>query len=200
MSIENDTYLSIEKASTGEFKDRGSKFIGFAFPVSSEDEVKECLADVRKLHPSAGHVCYAFRINPLNEYYRTNDDGEPSSTAGKPILGQIKSLNLQNTLVAVVRYFGGTLLGVSGLINAYKETAAITLNGALILEKQITVSFKLNVDYVKMGEVMKWIKDSKYIYSTPIMADTFIVNIDVPYSKHKVMNDFFMEKGWMEPS
>ncbi len=198
MSIENDTYLSIEKASTGEFKDRGSKFIGFAFPVSSEDEVKECLADVRKLHPSAGHVCYAFRINPLNEYYRTNDDGEPSSTAGKPILGQIKSLNLQNTLVAVVRYFGGTLLGVSGLINAYKETAAITLNGALILEKQITVSFKLNVDYVKMGEVMKWIKDSKYIYSTPIMADTFIVNIDVPYSKHKVMNDFFMEKGWME--
>ncbi len=200
MSIENDTYLSIEKASTGEFKDRGSKFIGFAFPVSSEDEVKECLADVRKLHPSAGHVCYAFRINPLNEYYRTNDDGEPSSTAGKPILGQIKSLNLQNTLVAVVRYFGGTLLGVSGLINAYKETAAITLNGALILEKQITVSFKLNVDYVKMGEVMKWIKDSKYFYSTPIMADTFIVNIDVPYSKHKVMNDFFMEKGWMEPS
>ena len=198
MSIENDTYLSIEKASTGEFKDRGSKFIGFAFPVSSEDEVKECLADVRKLHPSAGHVCYAFRINPLNEYYRTNDDGEPSSTAGKPILGQIKSLNLQNTLVAVVRYFGGTLLGVSGLINAYKETAAITLNGALILEKQITVSFKLNVDYVKMGEVMKWIKDSKYFYSTPIMADTFIVNIDVPYSKHKVMNDFFMEKGWME--
>lgn len=200
MSIENDTYLSIEKASTGEFKDRGSKFIGFAFPVSSEDEVKECLAEIRKLHPSAGHVCYAFRINPLNEYYRTNDDGEPSSTAGKPILGQIKSLNLQNTLVAVVRYFGGTLLGVSGLINAYKETAAITLNGALILEKQITVSFKLNVDYVKMGEVMKWIKDSKYFYSTPIMADTFIVNIDVPYSKHKVMNDFFMEKGWMESS
>ena len=200
MSIENDTYLSIEKASTGEFKDRGSKFIGFAFPVSSEDEVKECLADVRKLHPSAGHVCYAFRINPLNEYYRTNDDGEPSSTAGKPILGQIKSLNLQNTLVAVVRYFGGTLLGVSGLINAYKETAAITLNGALILEKQITVSFKLNVDYIKMGEVMKWIKDSKYVYSTPIMADTFVVIIDVPYSKHKVMNDFFMEKGWMESS
>jgi putative IMPACT (imprinted ancient) family translation regulator len=109
-------------------------------------------------------------------------------------------LNLQNILVAVVRYFGGTLLGVSGLINAYKETAAITLNGALILEKQITVSFKLNVDYIKMGEVMKWIKDSKYFYSTPIMADTFIVNIEVPYSKHKVMNDFFMEKGWMESS
>jgi len=200
MSIENDTYLSIEKVSTGEFKDRGSKFIGFAFPVSSEDEVKECLADIRKLHPSAGHVCYAFRINPLSEYYRTNDDGEPSSTAGKPILGQIRSLNLQNILVAVVRYFGGTLLGVSGLINAYKETAAIALNGAVILEKQITVSFKLNVDYIKMGEVMKWIKDSKYVYSTPIMADTFIVNIDVPYSKHKVMNDFFMEKGWMESS
>ena len=200
MSIENDTYLSIEKASTGEFKDRGSKFIGFAFPVSSEDEVKECLAEIRKLHPSAGHVCYAFRINPLNEYYRTNDDGEPSSTAGKPILGQIKSLNLQNPLVSVVRYFGGTLLGVSGLINAYKDTAAITLIGALILEKQITVSFKLNVDYIKMGEVMKWIKDSKYVYSTPIMADTFVVIIDVPYSKHKVMNDFFMEKGWMESS
>lgn len=200
MSIENDTYLSIEKFCTGEFKDRGSKFIGFAYPVSSEDEVKECLAEIRKLHPSAGHVCYAFRINPLNEYYRTNDDGEPSSTAGKPILGQIRSLNLQNTLVAVVRYFGGTLLGVSGLINAYKETAAIALNGAVIIEKQITVSFKLNVDYIKMGEVMKWIKDSKYIYSTPIMADTFIVNIDVPYSKHKVMNDFFMEKGWRESS
>lgn len=198
MSIENDTYLSIEKVCTGEFKDRGSKFIGFAFPVSNEDEVKDCLAEVRKLHPSAGHVCYAFRINPLNEYYRTNDDGEPSSTAGKPILGQIRSLNLQNTLVAVVRYFGGTLLGVSGLINAYKETAAFTLTAAVIIEKQITVSFKLNVDYVKMGELMKWIKDSKYAYSTPIMADTFIVNIDVPHSKQKEMKDFFIEKGWME--
>jgi uncharacterized YigZ family protein len=198
MAIENDTYLSIEKICTGEFKDRGSKFIGFAFPVSSEDEVKECLAEIRKLHPSAGHVCYAFRINPLNEYYRTNDDGEPSSTAGKPILGQIRSLNLQNILVAIVRYFGGTLLGVSGLINAYKETAAIALNEAVITEKQITVSFKLNVDYVKMGEVMKWIKDSKYAYSTPIMADTFIVNIEVPYFKQKVMKDFFIEKDWME--
>jgi uncharacterized YigZ family protein len=198
MAIENDTYLSIEKICTGEFKDRGSKFIGFAFPVSSEDEVKDCLAEIRKLHPTAGHVCYAFRINPLNEYYRTNDDGEPSSTAGKPILGQIRSLNLQNILVAVVRYFGGTLLGVSGLINAYKETAAIALNEAVITEKQITVSFKLNVDYVKMGEVMKWIKDSKYAYSTPIMADTFIVNIEVPYFKQKVMKDFFIEKDWME--
>jgi uncharacterized YigZ family protein len=198
MSIENDTYLSIEKLCTGEFKDRGSKFIGFAYPVSSEDEVKECLAEIRKLHPSAGHVCYAFRINPLNEYYRTNDDGEPSSTAGKPILGQIRSLNLQNTLVAVVRYFGGTLLGVSGLINAYKETAAITLDAAVIVEKLNSVSFKLNVDYVKMGEVMKWIKDSKCAYSTPIMRDTFIVNVDVPYSKQKVMSDTFIEKGWIE--
>ena len=193
-----DTYLSIEQPSKGEFKDKGSKFIGYAFPVSNEEEVKIRLLEIRKLHPIAGHVCYAFRINPLNEYFRANDDGEPYNTAGKPILGQLRSMELQNVLVAVVRYFGGTLLGVSGLIHAYKETAAITLIEAKIVEKKITFTFHLQVDYSLMGEVMKWIKENKHTYYSAVMSDTFSVKIDVPYSKQKEINDLFIERFWVK--
>ncbi|HEY8971071.1 MAG TPA: YigZ family protein, partial [Puia sp.] len=117
---EQDFYYTIEKEATAEFKDRGSKFIGYAIPVSSVDEFKEKLNEVKKLHPKATHHCFAYRLGLDGNVFRVSDDGEPSGSAGRPILGQIDSKELVNVLVVVVRYFGGTLLGVPGLINAYK--------------------------------------------------------------------------------
>jgi uncharacterized YigZ family protein len=197
MSIEKDTYLTIESPSEAIFKDRGSKFFGYAFPVSNEEEIKEHLQQLKKLHPSSRHVCYAFRINPMNEYWRANDDGEPSSSAGKPILGQLRSMELQNTLVAVVRYFGGTLLGVPGLINAYKTAAYEALNGATKIEKTITETIELKVGYEKMGDVMKFAKDSGFEYDSPIMQDDFTLRIHIPAGKSQEMRSKFMEESWM---
>ena len=120
----DDVYQTIEKESQGYFKDKGSKFYAFAFPVTNEEQVKEILARLRKEHHSARHHCFAWRFGTENVSFRANDDGEPSSTAGKPILGQLLTCNVTNILVVVIRYFGGTLLGVSGLINAYRNAAA----------------------------------------------------------------------------
>ncbi|MBL0329149.1 MAG: YigZ family protein [Bacteroidetes bacterium] len=156
-----DTYFTIKEPSEGLFKDRGSKFLGLAFPVSSEEEIKKHLADLKKLHPGANHHCYAFRLGADKQAYRANDDGEPSNTAGKPILGQIQSKDLTNILIVVVRYFGGTLLGVSGLINAYKLAALDAINNAQITEKTVNDYYSIRFDYVHMNEVMKIIKDQE---------------------------------------
>ena len=128
-----DKYLTIEKNSDGIFKDRGSKFLAFAYPVSSPEEIKIILAELRKKYHDARHHCYAYMLGAEKETYRSNDDGEPSSSAGKPILGQIQSNNLSNILIVVVRYFGGTLLGVGGLINAYRSAAADAIRNANII-------------------------------------------------------------------
>ena len=154
-----DTYYSISQPCEGLYKDKGSKFIAYAFPVSSDDEVKTHLAALRKEHHSARHHCYAYRLGADKLIYRANDDGEPSSTAGKPILGQIQSKDLTDILIVVVRYFGGTLLGVSGLINAYKLAAADALNNALIVEKIVKEKYEIKFDYLQMNDVMKIIKD-----------------------------------------
>jgi uncharacterized YigZ family protein len=156
-----DTYLTIAAPAEGLFKDRGSKFIAFAFPVRSEEEIKEQLHQLRKLHPSANHHCYAFRLGADKLSFRANDDGEPSNTAGKPILGQIQSKDLSNILVVVVRYFGGTLLGVGGLINAYREAAADALAQAEIVERTVNEIYSLSFDYLRMNDVMKIIKEEK---------------------------------------
>ena len=156
-----DTYFTIKEPSEGLFKDRGSKFLGLAFPVSSEEEIKKHLAEIKKLHPGANHHCYAFRLGADKQAYRANDDGEPSNTAGKPILGQIQSKDLTNILIVVVRYFGGTLLGVSGLINAYKLAALDAINNAQITEKTVNDFYSIRFDYVHMNEVMKIIKDQE---------------------------------------
>ena len=132
-----DTYKTIEKPSEGLFKDKGSKFISFAFPVDNEEEIKEIVQSIKKEHHSARHHCYAWRLGADQLLFRANDDGEPSSTAGKPILGQIQSFDLTNILIVVVRYFGGTLLGVSGLINAYRNAALDAINQAEIVEKLV---------------------------------------------------------------
>ena len=153
-----DVFQTIEKESQGIFKDKGSKFYAFAYPVKQEDEVKDILAQLKKEHHSARHHCYAWRIGTEEITYRANDDGEPSSTGGKPILGQLQSFNVTNILLVVVRYFGGTLLGVSGLINAYRNAAADALKNAEIIEKTIEKEIILNFTYNELAEVMNTIK------------------------------------------
>ena len=153
-----DVYQTIEKESQGFFKDKGSKFYSFAYPVKNEDEVKEILARLRKEHHSARHHCYAWRLGTEEITFRANDDGEPSSTAGKPILGQLQSFNVTNTLIVVVRYFGGILLGVSGLINAYRNAAAAALKNAEIKQKTVNREIILDFTYNEFAEVMNMIK------------------------------------------
>lgn len=154
-----DSFLTIAENAEGIYKDKGSKFLAFAFPVETEDEIKDHIQVLKKEHYSARHHCYAWRLGADKKLYRANDDGEPSSTAGKPILGQIRRLDLTNVLIVVVRYFGGTLLGVSGLINAYKEAAADVLSQAKIIEKLVEVTFKIEFDYANMNPVMRIFKD-----------------------------------------
>lgn len=162
-----DTYKTIEKTSEGLFKDKGSKFVAYAFPVESEDEIRNIVQSIKKEHFSARHHCYAWRLGYQKLHFRANDDGEPSSTAGKPILGQIQSFDLTNVLIVVVRYFGGTLLGVSGLINAYKSAAADAINQAIIVERLVENQLLIQFDYSAMNEVMKIFKDEKLIQLEP---------------------------------
>jgi uncharacterized YigZ family protein len=175
----NDSYFTIAKASEGVFRDRGSKFLSFAFPVNSEEEIKANIIALKKLHPSAVHHCYAWRIGPAGEAFRANDDGEPSNTAGKPILSQIQSNNLTNVLIVVVRYFGGTLLGVSGLINAYKNAAADAITNALIEERFILFQYKIDFSFEEMNFVMKALKDNdaKVIEQNYDETNSIIFNI-----------------------
>jgi uncharacterized YigZ family protein len=153
-----DNYLTIKKATTGEFKDRGSKFIAYAHPVNSESDFAQFAEIVRKEHPKARHHCYAWRLGLDQNQFRANDDGEPSGTAGRPILGQIDRLNLTNIGIIVVRYFGGTLLGTSGLINAYRASAADALVKSEVIEKILEDIIQIQFDYEWMPAVMNAVK------------------------------------------
>jgi uncharacterized YigZ family protein len=144
----------------GDFRDRGSKFLAYAYPVSTATAIKEKLQALKKEHPKANHHCYAWRLGTDGTQYRANDDGEPAGSAGKPILGQIDSFGLTNVLVVVVRYFGGTLLGVPGLINAYKTVTAQALEAAPKTEKWIEEMVEINFDYPAMGEVLYLLKQA----------------------------------------
>lgn len=157
-----DTYLTIKAPSIGEYKDKGSKFIAYTFPVFSETEVKECLEIVKKEHFKARHYCYAYRIELDGKRFRANDDGEPSGTAGRPILGQIDSFGLANVLSVVVRYFGGTKLGTSGLKKAYKESTRDAFQQAQIIEKIVEDQFNVVFDYVATSDVMNFIKNEGF--------------------------------------
>ena len=161
-----DYYKTISAKSEGLFKDKGSKFIAYTFPVESEDDIKDLLLRIKKEHHSARHHCYAWRLGINGPAFRANDDGEPSSTAGKPILGQIISSDLTNILIVVVRYFGGTLLGTSGLINAYKSAAADAINNAQIVTKPIEDYFWLTFTYAQMNDVMQIIKQEELNIAT----------------------------------
>ena len=158
--MQKDTYKTLFEPSTEIlFKDRSSKFYGYAFPVSNEVEIKEHLELLKKKHHSARHWCFAWQLGQYYEYHRVNDDGEPTNSAGMPIYGQLQSFDVTNTLVVVVRYFGGTKLGVGGLIQAYKTAAQMALEAAKIIEKTIDDSFQILFEYAEMNSVMRIIKE-----------------------------------------
>lgn len=154
-------YKTLEQPVTAEFRDRGSKFIAYGYAISTPADVKEKLQLLKKEHPKAVHHCYAYRIGTDGTQYRANDDGEPSGSAGRPILGQIDSVGITNTLVVVVRYFGGTLLGVPGLINAYKTVTADALQTGSFIEKWVEQVVEVQFDYPTMSEVMYLLKQSE---------------------------------------
>ena len=155
----DDTYRTIETAAEGVFRDRGSKFLAFAYPVNNETELKTNLTQLRAEHPKANHHCWAMRLTPDRSIFRINDDGEPSGTAGRPILNTLLSHDLTNIAVVVVRYFGGTLLGVPGLINAYKLATEETLKQASVISKTVNDVYVIEFDYLQMNDVMRVIKD-----------------------------------------
>lgn len=172
----DDTYLTIEEKSQGIYKEKGSKFIALAFPVSNEDNVKEIIKSIKKEYFDARHHCYAYIIGYDKLVFRMNDDGEPSSTGGKPIYGQLLSNNLTNILIVVVRYFGGIKLGVSGLINAYKQAALDLINNAKIIQKTLNEVYSISFEYTLMNRVMKVLKD-----------------FDLPQLNHRFENDCYLE-------
>jgi len=156
-----DTYKTIKNTSEGLYKDKGSKFIAKAFPVKTEEEIKDIIQQLRKEYYDARHHCYAYRLGADKKKFRANDDGEPSSSAGKPILGQLQSFDLTNLVIVVIRYFGGTKLGVAGLINAYRTAAMEAINENEIIELQVQDFFEIKFDYFVMNDVMKILKDEE---------------------------------------
>ncbi len=156
---QNDTYFTLKGNSEGFYKEKGSKFLSFAYVVSDEDEVKQILAELKKKYFDARHYCYAYVLGTKSEKYRANDDGEPGHSAGDPILGQIRSNKLTDTLIVVVRYFGGTKLGIGGLINAYKTAAADAILNNSIQEKLIFSEVVIQFEYDHLNQVMKLVKD-----------------------------------------
>ena len=175
--MENDTYKTIASPSEETlYKEKNSKFFGLAFPISSEDDVKPILENLRKQHHSARHWCYAFQLGTDTIYYRANDDGEPNNSAGMPIYGQIQSFDVTNVLVVVVRYFGGVKLGVGGLISAYKISAQMALEASDIVERTIDVHYTLKFGYQNMNKVMRVIKEKNLeIISQKMEMDCEIV-------------------------
>ena len=157
----SDSYLTIAAPAEAIYKEKSSKFLAYAYPVRTEDEIRELLDALRKRYYDATHHCYAWRLGPQGEQFRSNDDGEPSGTAGKPILGQLLSNSLTNCLIVVVRYFGGTKLGVSGLISAYKESAAEVIAEAEIIEQTVDTHFTIEFPYLVMNDVMRIIKEEQ---------------------------------------
>ncbi len=185
-----EEYHTIEKESTGEYRDRGSKFIGFCFPVKTESEVKELLKKIKKDHPKANHHCYAFRLGPAKTAFRFSDDREPSGSAGKPIFGVIQSNDLTDILIIVVRYFGGSLLGVSGLINAYRTAAHEAVKSNVIVTKPIVERYELGFEYPLMSEVMLIIRQSKAAVFHQDLSEKCILHIEIP----RQMADEFLNK------
>ena len=187
-----DTYKTIDQASEEIlFKEKNSKFFGYAFPIESEEELKPIIDDLKKQHPNAGHFCYAYQIGTSKIYYRANDDGEPSNSAGMPIYGQIQSFGVTNILIVVVRLFGGVKLGVGGLISAYKTTAQLALENATIIEKTIDTIFVLTFDYKNMNKVMRIIKEKKIDIITQKMELNCEIQIAIRKKNAEIIFDIF---------
>ena len=179
-------YSTIEKSAIAEFKDRGSKFLAYSYPVESVDACKKIIAGLKKEHPKAVHFCVAYRIGVEGNIFRASDDGEPAGSAGRPILGQIDSKELTNLMVVVVRYFGGTKLGVGGLINAYKTTAKLILDEAIIVQKTIDLYYQLIFEYQDMNKVMRIIKEKKLQITSQKME--MECEIEIAIRKKNVQN------------
>lgn len=179
----NDAFRTIAAPSIGEFKDRGSKFFAYAYPARTEEEALVHLEQLRKEHFKARHHCFAWRFDPDGSRHRANDDGEPSGTAGRPILGQIDSFGLTDVVVVVVRYFGGTLLGTSGLINAYRESAAEALRQAVIVEKIVQDFFDVRFDYALMPDIMNAVKKMGINIVREVYDDAGLLEIGIRQSE-----------------
>ena len=175
-----DYYYTIERPAVAEFKDRGSKFIAHAFPITDLADFKKRLHGLKEEHHKAAHHCFAYRLGTDGNNFRSSDDGEPAGSAGKPILGQIDSRGLTNLAVIVVRYFGGTLLGVPGLINAYKTSTALALQTTPIVQKAIEINYRLQFDYTKMNEVMTIVKKYNCSILTQKMELFCLMEIGIP--------------------
>lgn len=188
--MQNDTYRSVKSRSEGLFKDKGSRFISLAYQVENEDEVREIVGAVRREYHDARHHCYAFRLGLDGSSWRASDDGEPSGTAGRPILGQIDSAGLSDVLVVVVRYFGGIKLGVPGLINAYRSAAADALASAEVIEKTAGRWYRIGFSYEQMPRVMKSVKDM----DLPQRAQDFGSECTMEVRVRKSMDEDFLQR------
>lgn len=179
MTLFEDTYYTVEEPCQGLFRDKGSKFIAYAYPFEGEHRLKDIVAELKALHPKARHHCWAYRLSPDRSVFRVNDDGEPSGTAGRPILNVLLSKELTNTLVVVVRYFGGTLLGVPGLINAYKSATVDALSQAEVVEKTVKDVYEVRFGYVQMNDVMRIIKEENILIIDQQFDNTCVVKLGV---------------------
>ena len=185
----SDTYLTIQDKSEGIYTEKRSKFLAFAHPVETIDEIKDLLTDYKKKYYDARHVCYAYMLGPERTDFRASDDGEPSSTAGKPILGQINSRELTNILVVVIRYFGGVKLGTSGLIVAYREAAAEALSAATVIEKTIEETVTFTFPYVMMNSVMRVVKELNPRIVEQKYDDTCIITLAIKRSMAPMLEE-----------
>jgi uncharacterized YigZ family protein len=186
-----DSYLSIAGESRGIYREKASKFMSVAMPVTSEEEVKSNLDEIRKAYHDANHHCYAYRLGMENQAYRSNDDGEPAGSAGKPIYGQILSMGLSDVLVVVTRYFGGTKLGIPGLIHAYRTAAREALVQAMIIEKTIQVQFKVTFDYNIMNEIMRILKEEGVKINQQSAAERCEIDFQIRKSLAEKLNNRF---------
>ncbi len=185
-----DFYKTISVPTSGSYKEKGSKFLAFAYPINTEDAIKEILEHLKKEYHDARHHCYAWRLGPAGEFYRINDDGEPSGTAGKPIYGQLLSHNLSNILVVVVRYFGGVKLGVGGLINAYRCASQDALEQATIIERTVNDVFRIDFEYIAMNDVMRIVKD----FELDVIHQEFDLHCMLQFSHRQSEIDLLKDK------
>ena len=194
--MEDDTYKTISSPSRGIYREKGSRFISFAFPVSHLDEVKPIIERIRKEHHEARHNCYAWMLGQERTNWRVNDDGEPSGTAGKPILGQINSYGITNILIVVTRYFGGTLLGVSGLINAYRTSAANAIENAEVISRTLQEYYEITFPYISMNDVMKILKEENTGQSDQFCDTECRIKVSFrAASKDRILSRFLRVEG-----
>ena len=179
----DDTYKTIIAPTETVFKDKGSKFLAFAFPFISEAELKPILTKLRAEHTKANHFCYAYRLGPDRNVYRVNDDGEPSGTAGRPILNALLSNDVTNILIVVVRYFGGTLLGVPGLINAYRTSANQVISVSSLTEKTVNDLYEIKFDYLVMNDVMRLIKEGQLTIISQLFDNECLIQLEIRKSQ-----------------